>query len=605
MTSWNFGTLESGWKGHGNAAQGHFRDSRYQSLAREVIQNSLDVIDNKNEVMTVEFKCYKKSVSEIPDYEGLREALDKCRQEAESKGKQNKPFKFYSNAIELLDSGSIYVLEVSESNTTGMPGPNELGQPFYAYMQAEGEGQKDDTSTGSHGVGKAAKLVVSDLRTLFVSTRYQDHSHGGEVVSLCQGKARLQSFYKPNGKVSDSDGFWGPDGTFDPVSDKEKIPNWMTRNSVGTSFFILGFTRVPNWQNRLIASVVENFFVAILDRKLRVRVEDTIVDADTIQQLAEDVALEQSVADTPGQPESFQNTSHFIRAYIDSNNILENTQQGDQLGNCSVTLSVHPGAPNRVCLIRNGMLITTSLDGLKQFRNVKDFVALIQCESKKGNQFIRSLENIKHDKVSPEELDDVRAQKKASSALKKLSKSVKTLILKHAAIESQGAGDISFVSGLFSDESSADDSFKSTETNPSGELKWSLKKTRPRVNRTPVYDETQNDPPGIPPTPPTPPTPPRVAHKPIPLNDVRVIKTGSNQLKIFFSTNEPMKILLSVYVAGAEEDELLIIEKISGPGRVIDGKARVSCEAGRRNHVELTLASVPQCAFKVMGEMVQ
>lgn len=614
MTGWNFGTLQSGWKGHGNAAQGHFRDARYQSLAREVIQNSLDVIADPSSVMTVEFKCFTRNVSDIPDSEELREVLKKCKQEAKTKGKKKKAYKFYKNAVDLFDSEQLSILEISESNTEGMPGPNEPGMPFYAYMQAEGEGEKDEDAGGSHGVGKAAKLVVSDIRTLFVSTKYEDRTRGGRIVNLCQGKARLQSFYADDGRVSDSDGFWGPDDSFDPVDDEILIPEWMRRKSIGTSFFILGFSRISDWQNRLIASVVENFFVAILEGKLRVRVGETMVDSSTIATLAESSELEKSVADTSNQPENFQNTRHFIRAYAGLDKIEDNTQQVDPLGNCRVRLSIHPGAPNRVCLVRRGMLITTSLDGLKRFQNMKDFAALIECQTKKGNQFIRSLENIKHDKISPEELDEAKAQKKAATSIKRLSKSVKDILLKHAAIESQGAGDISFVSGLFSDESSADDSFKSNENNPSGEIKWSPRPIKPKVNKSPVFGtDPIIDPPPVPPDPippippippvPVPPTP--VGQQVVALNDVRVIKTAPNRLKVFFSTDQHITLFLSVYSAGAEEDERLSIQKLSGPGRVLDGKARITSSKSQRHAIELTLSSVPRSAFKVIAELIK
>jgi hypothetical protein len=614
MTKWKFGILPSGWKGHTNPAQGHFRDARYQSLAREVIQNSLDVIANRDQVMTVRFRTYEKDISEIPNSNELRDALERCKTTAEQKMKKSKALAFYSNAVEIFTKGKISILEIAESNTKGMPGPNELGRPFYAYMQAEGEGEKDDDAGGSHGVGKAAKFVVSDVRTLFVSTKYKDE---GQIVSLCQGKARLQSFYDKNGETRDSDGYWGLDSGFDPVDDEHLIPSWMRRDTIGTTFFVLGFQRVKDWEERLIASVVENFFVAIVQQKLRVKVGQTIIDADTIYALAENDTLSNSVSGTPGQPENFDATRHYLKAVIEGGkNIKDSTQQAPPLGAFDLRLSVHPGAPNRVCLVRRGMLITSSLDGLKRFQNMKDFAAVLECETKNGNRFIRSLENINHNQVSPEELDDPKEQKKASATLKRLSKAVKELLMKHAAIESRGAGDIKFISGLFSDESSADDSFKSNDRNPSGEIIWQPRPIITQVNlpivEEPDPPEPNPDPPEPNPDPPEPnPDPPEPPPKPgeqkasVYLRDVRVIKIGPDRVKVFFSTNENMSLLLSIYSAGADEDEPLEITKTLGGGRVIDGKLRLTTKRDKRENVELELSQLPRSAFKLQAQKIK
>ena len=64
-------------------------------------------------------------------------------------------------ATDLLKEEKIKVLKISDSNTTGLIGPDEKGSIFHAYMKTEGTSVSGNSRGGSHGHGKAAPLGLS------------------------------------------------------------------------------------------------------------------------------------------------------------------------------------------------------------------------------------------------------------------------------------------------------------------------------------------------------------------------------------------------------------------------------------------------------------
>jgi hypothetical protein len=53
---------------------------------------------------------------------------------------------------------------------------------------------------------------------------------------------------------------------------------------------------------------------------------------------------------------------------------------------------VHENLPKRVAVLRNGMFITDQMSHLKRFGEYKEFVAVVECLSKKGNELLRDMD---------------------------------------------------------------------------------------------------------------------------------------------------------------------------------------------------------------------
>src|SRR5262249_39295432 len=157
---------------------------------------------------------------------------------------------------------TIPVLAIRESRTTGVRGPCKNGTPYFAFMKATGLSQKemveDETGLGSYGIGKFAPFAVSQLRTVFVSTVYQE---GKVYKQLTQAKALLTSHVDGKEKTHQGTGYWGVRKSCMPVEGPEpNAPKWLLRapkaadiqKQLGTTFHILGFHAIANWEKILI-----------------------------------------------------------------------------------------------------------------------------------------------------------------------------------------------------------------------------------------------------------------------------------------------------------------------------------------------------------------
>jgi len=375
---------------------------------------------------------------EIPDVASLKETLRACLDGSETEGDRARAF--FRNALSLLEKPTVPSLLIKDSNTKGLMGPCVKGTPYYAFMKAEGQSQKDSaTATGSYGIGKLAPYAVSDLRTIFVSTAYADKE--GDFQHLTQGKAILIS-HDLSGQRHRGTGFWGRRDRCQPVLGyRNDVPECLLRRGdhaqyapdPGTSLLVLGFSAGKDWREILAASVAENFFGAIHSGSLMVDVQGLVIDSTTLQTLfSEDSVVRGAIQDEKGEPDHWMNCGHYYRALQDAEEVWTEEQENRELGRCRVRILVGDGYPKRVCVLRNGMFITDQLDGLKRFSDFKEFVAVVECLSDRGNELLREMEPPRHDDFEPPRLSTPDEQKRGQRALTELATWVRRMLKRHA-----------------------------------------------------------------------------------------------------------------------------------------------------------------------------
>jgi hypothetical protein len=114
---WDFPVDEADqWEGFNNPGIEHFRGNPFGSLAREIIQNSLDAPSGSP--VSVTFDLEDISTDKIPGIEQLRETIQRCAK-AETND-SNKAKDFFATTQKLLKAKSLSVLVISEANTTGI-----------------------------------------------------------------------------------------------------------------------------------------------------------------------------------------------------------------------------------------------------------------------------------------------------------------------------------------------------------------------------------------------------------------------------------------------------------------------------------------------------
>ena len=139
----------------------------------------------------------------------------------------------------------------------------------------EGSVQKPgEAPGGSNGIGKNAVLNVSDLHTVFYSTRYVAGRRGR--VEKFQGKAILMDHPDPENQKHNVQhvGFFSlPEGK--PILTTQ-IPDFFRLPEVGTGVFAMGFNpKSANWVDEVTEAVIENFFYAVHHKKLVARIRQS------------------------------------------------------------------------------------------------------------------------------------------------------------------------------------------------------------------------------------------------------------------------------------------------------------------------------------------
>lgn len=256
-----------------NAAAETFKSKPLPSLAREVIQNSLDVQVNDNEPVTVSFKTASLRSSDFPNKKTFEEVLKKAKS---SWPNDSECQLFVDNAEKVLSNNEIPYLKISDYNTTGLTGAGSdvNGTQWSSLVKEVGSSPKGEDSQGSFGIGKAAPFACSDLRTVFYTTKVEQEG----IHSI--GVSNLVSFDLPDGMTAQGVGFY-EDSEGQPIKGNLSFDTLPLRNNQGTDIYIMGFDtadKYSEWENEVILAVVENFMVSIIEGKLIVEVNDHKVD---------------------------------------------------------------------------------------------------------------------------------------------------------------------------------------------------------------------------------------------------------------------------------------------------------------------------------------
>lgn len=421
---WHFPSSGGGSDdGFNDAGIETYTGAPFEGLAREIIQNSLDAsIDGKSKV-TVKFELIEIKRDEFPDADGLFDILKQCHKE--SKGKDKKETEFFRIATQTLNvtNDKVTCLKISDSGTTGLCGDYEKRQgPWHAITKGKGiTDKRDPTAGGSYGIGKNAPFTVSRLRTVFYSSRYKE---GKETVYRAQGKSILKSHSMGGGGWTQGTGFYGIKDGCQPLVGK--IPEILRPKEQGCVVLVAGFDAVQDWQRIISTTVIANYFCAIDQGKLKVAIRDQggktrIIEQNTLRECFE-TALKWDV-----DSESIKNSFDYYQAMKSPDSSVKDKEFA-LLGHCKMWVLMQEGAPKKVALLRKtGMLITDSQKGLMRWVGHADFVGVFMCESPKGNELLRAMENPQHNAFEPERAIESK-RKQCKKALKEMCDWIRSCI---------------------------------------------------------------------------------------------------------------------------------------------------------------------------------
>jgi uncharacterized protein YciU (UPF0263 family) len=279
-TYWNFPAAVGGMiNSINNAGLETFRGNALDSLTREICQNSLDAVKDKNKPVLVEFKSFSTPINIFPKrYELIRD-FKLCEQTWNGRNKKSEDF--IQEALTILGKNEIKFLRISDFNTKGLEGAKdgELGSPWSSLVKEAGSSNKEGDSGGSFGIGKSAPFLNSKLRTLFYSsfdtTGYQSHI----------GVANIMSFKKNENQITLGNGYYTHNDKSSAIPGLLDLDEDFKRNETGTDIFVSAFDPKDDWEEEVKKSVLTNFFITVFTGKLVVKINDFEINDQNIGQL--------------------------------------------------------------------------------------------------------------------------------------------------------------------------------------------------------------------------------------------------------------------------------------------------------------------------------
>ena len=518
---WEFATNEDGsLDGWNDGDIANFKSNVFKNLAREIIQNSIDARFDKNSPVTVTFELQKLPRACIPDLDTIKNHMEYIQENsAHTEGDAYK--KEISETLKYSKMSELPVLIISDENTSGMPDTEQKNsvQPFLKYMKSKGSSGGDQNRAGSHGIGKAAPLATTPLRTIYVGTMWKEKSG---IKTLYQGRARLMyRKIQENGigKIKSGTGYWGAEN-FQPLKQLEdERYQWLVRKTRGTTIGIPGFRTKANrdWMPIIAGYIVSDFFAAIERGALEVRLKDPaekslpelIINKEKIKNkksyFHNQEIIKQIEKHTGNEVPELNEAYYYHQCLSDDLKVKKFENKILDTYDIKLRVIIEEGAPRKICFIRENMKITDHLkqgqrnsfwaSGQAPKATIKDFVGVVEILDKKGNSLFRSMEPAQHNAL---EIDNMPEQDRehGRDAFRELSKWLRETIIEIASEEVLDNRSVSELTEFFYDDTDNDPSSaaKTKEENINGGFIYNRKKMKIKLPpRVPVITEENEE----------------------------------------------------------------------------------------------------------------
>lgn len=388
-------------------------------LVRENIQNSLDgKLPESDLPVEVIIETGMMAADDIPGILEVKNHIDSL------KGENAYTRETITHMKKEMQKTKVPYISFEDRNTKGLTGA-EHGEDFqdgdtwgvYAYKKGvhftEENIEAENLRGGSHGVGKIACNAASDIHMMFFANcDASGKRHIGGTVQLIEHILNGKK-YRASGYFTrvEQDKYYPFENVFGSVFEKEVR---------GLKIIIPYLREQYQGEAETIRAVCDNFFSAILKKKLVVHVNSCVIDNETIQEI---------VSNTNFYPE--QNTMEmkecFTPLYINTYLKQEPVEVfiADKVKNYRFQLYLQHDEDikrGRVAIVRGiGMKIEDKK--IKGFVN-SPFNGVLIPSSSEEDIFLKSLENESHTSMSFAHIKDQKLQANAKRFLNNIDKEI-------------------------------------------------------------------------------------------------------------------------------------------------------------------------------------
>lgn len=424
---WKFSVIPGIEESTFNKVLERFYDLGISGLVRENIQNSLDgKIPGETEPVIVTIKTGKVNKNDIPGLDNIKERIE-CLVGHNSYTKET-----IEHMQNKMNQDEVDYISFEDYNTKGLRGAKN-GQSYrpedtwgiYAYNKGVHSEEEDSTLEksrgGSHGIGKIASNAASELHMMyFANCDDEGDKHLGGTVQLIEHKYK-DKYYRSTGYFTDikkiennEERFYPYENTFSEIFKKD------TR---GLKIIIPFLREQFNNEVDIIKSICDSFFIAILENKLEVIVNDKNINSKTIKKYIENKKYYNQ--DISEMKEEF--TPLYLSTYTKKKPMQVTIEDTKEKYNFNLYFNYDESIPKgRIAIIRT---IGMKIEDKKVKGNVnKPFNAVLIPDSTKEDAFLKSLENESHTQLSFEHIKDQNLQKNAKRFINNISKVMAKII---------------------------------------------------------------------------------------------------------------------------------------------------------------------------------
>jgi len=384
---WHFPSNDGGIvEGINDAALATFEGDYQYYIARESIQNSIDARKGRLPVK-VTFERMDLSVEDIPGIGELSDYFERARTKSKS---QDRSESLYKPAVDALKKSKISVLKVSDYNTTGLNGSDDYEDgSWFKLARSFGINSMTNDGGGSFGIGKAAPIVASSLRTVYYTTLNETNEY------IFQGNTTISAFEDSEGELRRGKGLYGlkAERGVSSVRDMSLVPEAFHREEQGTDFYIMGYKAdLEQWDTQLLVAILNNFWATIYFKELEIEIKENGKVKHSISQQNIDGFMEKYAKEKDGA------YPYYFALKTDPDQIVRSATLPLLK---DVKLYIKKGdvdLPRKVQMMRKTKMVITT----KPFSSLREpYAAVFICNNKEGNQLLRKLEPPAHDDWDP------------------------------------------------------------------------------------------------------------------------------------------------------------------------------------------------------------
>lgn len=425
---WQFSKIPCIEESAFNKVLERFYNFGISGLVRENIQNSLDgKLVGEIKPVRVTIKTGEISKVDIPGLDQIKERINALE------GRSTYTRETIDNMRTKMNDEKIYYISFEDENTKGLSGAkngqsNEKKDTWsiYAYNKGVHTEEEDEdiekSRGGSHGIGKIASNAASELYMMyFANCDAEGNQHLGGTVQLIEHQFKGHC-YRSTGYFTDVQEL--EDGTTKFYPFKNHFHQVFEKKTRGLKIIIPFLREQFNDEKEIIRSVCDSFFMAILQSKLEVIVNDKLIDSKSISKYIKDAhyytqEIEKITEDfTPLYFETYRKQEPIALT-------IEDAMKGKY--QFKLYFNYDPSIPKgRVGIIRT---IGMKIEDKKIKGNVnKPFNAVLIPKSNVEDAFLKSLENESHTELSYEHIKDQKLQRNAKRFINNISKEMIRII---------------------------------------------------------------------------------------------------------------------------------------------------------------------------------